>query len=313
MTPTRRTEADRPVIAFGPEFPGIGSWEWIGVDLAEELSKYYRTVTFRDEIPDCDILVIVKYNLPTEVVIRATERASVVFCPVDYYGSSGEIDADSLMLCHCARIVIHTEQLRKYFQSYAPVEFLDHHTKFTAEIGEYQTAGHVLWVGMRTNLAPLADWVNEHGIPGELRILTNLEDGEAQTSPKDFGFRNPAGIEITKWTEELHREWTGTAKAAIDIKGSDFRQRHKPPAKAVDFVTSGVPLAMNCDSSPVEHLARMGFAVATPEDAERWLSREYWEETRRFGRSLRDSLSREQIGWRFKQIVDDVLAERRRR
>ena len=57
--------------------------------------------------------------------------------------------------------------------------------------------------------------------------------------------------------------------AAIDIKGDDFRSRHKPPAKAIDFIASGVPLAMNPDSSMVEHLARMGFDVASPLDTER--------------------------------------------
>src|SRR3989442_9412999 len=108
---------------------------------------------------------------------------------------------------------------------------------------------------------------------------------------------------------ERRMELTAGARGAIDIKGSDFRSRHKPPAKAIDFIASGLPLAMNLDSSSVEHLARMGFDVASPLDTERWMSREYFEETCRFGRAVRELLSIRRIGRRYKRIVEDVLAE----
>jgi hypothetical protein len=97
---------------------------------------------------------------------------------------------------------------------------------------------------------------------------------------------------------------------AIDIKRTDFRSRHKPPAKAIDFIASGLPLAVNADNSPVEHLARLGFEVASLLDTDRWLSREYWKETRRFGQALREILSLEGIGRRLKWIIDDVLAQK---
>src|SRR5262249_22503917 len=118
------------------------------------------------------------------------------------------------------------------------------------------------------------------------------------------------GIRIEEWTRELHVERTAQARAALDVKGQDFRSRHKPPAKAIDFLASGVPLAMNPDSSPVEHLARMGFELASPLNTERWLSRDCWEETRRFGAALRELLSQERIGLRYKRIIEEVLAER---
>jgi hypothetical protein len=95
-----------------------------------------------------------------------------------------------------------------------------------------------------------------------------------------------------------------------DIKDNDFRSGHKPPAKAIDAVASGVPLAMNPDSSPVEHLGRLGFEVATPLDTQRWFSRAYWEETQRFGRALRELLSLERVGQRFRRIIEDVIKER---
>ena len=119
------------------------------------------------------------------------------------------------------------------------------------------------------------------------------------------------GVVIENWSAERQIELTAQARAAIDIKGEDFRSRHKPPAKGIDFIASGVPLAMNPDSSTVEHLARMGFEVASPLDTERWFSREYWEETRRFGAALRDLLCLERIGLRYKRIIDKVLGERR--
>jgi hypothetical protein len=83
-------------------------------------------------------------------------------------------------------------------------------------------------------------------------------------SAADFGFASHVDVQIEEWTPQRQLGLTAGARAALDIKGDDFRSRHKPPAKAIDFIASGVPLAMNPDSSPVEHLARMGFDVASP-------------------------------------------------
>jgi len=113
------------------------------------------------------------------------------------------------------------------------------------------------------------------------------------------------------WSKETHRQHLSRARAALDLKGNDFRSRHKPQAKALDFLASGVPLAMNPDSSPVEHLARMGFEVPSPLDAERWLSRDYREETQRFGRALRELLSLERVGRRYQSVIKEVLGQRR--
>ncbi len=67
---------------------------------------------------------------------------------------------------------------------------------------------------------------------------------------------------------------------------------------------------MNEESSPVEHLARLGFEVASPLDPERWLSRDYWEETRRFGCAIRELLSLERVARRWKRVIEQVLAVR---
>jgi hypothetical protein len=62
---------ERPVVAFGPAMPGWGSWEWVGVDLANELARYYRTVHFQGTaVPDCDAVVIVKHALPNDLGLQ---------------------------------------------------------------------------------------------------------------------------------------------------------------------------------------------------------------------------------------------------
>jgi hypothetical protein len=299
-------------VAFGPEAPGWGSWDWVGADLRDELTGAFRTVAFHgDEVPDADVVVVVKHAPPQARVERVARRAAVVYCPVDCYGSASAIDADRPLLRHCSRIVVHCERLRRYFEPYAPVDYLDHYVKFAAPLREaFREEGFLLWAGVRTNLPPLVDWVNAHPLPAELRVLTNLEDPGRPARPADFGFRAGCAVRIDHWSAALQTELTAQARAALDIKGDDFRARHKPPAKAIDFLASGVPLAMNPDSSPVEHLARLGFEVASPLEPERWLSRDYCEETRRFGRALREFLSRERVGRRLRRILDEVLAER---
>ena len=311
MLPTSAREHPNPVVALGPEMLGWGSWDWLGVDLRDELARYYRTVTFRGiDVPDCDVLVIVKHTLPWDVVERVATRSAVLYLPVDSYGAVEEIDADCRLLRKYSRVVIHCERLRRYFEPYAPVEYLDHHVKFVPnqavshrDDGPGAILWRILWVGARSNLPPLVTWVNSHPLPGELLVLTNPETPGQVPWPAALGFQSGLSVQIQEWSMEAHLEALSHCRAAIDIKGDDVRARNKPPAKAIDFIAAGVPLAMNADSSPVEHLARLGFEVASPLDVGRWFSREYWDETRRFGSALRELLSIERIGRRFTGVA----------
>jgi hypothetical protein len=301
----------RPTVAIGPEMPGWGSWEWVGADLAAELSEYYRTTTFAPgELPEADTILVVKHAPARDWVEAAARRGRVIYAPIDFYGSANEIDGDAGMLRKCGRVIVHCERLRKYFEPYAPVAYIDHHVKFAASANrEYRRDGFILWVGVRTNLRSLVEWVNEHPLPAELLVLTNPEDPRLVPSPREVGFWDDSGIRIENWSKERHLEATAAARAGIDIKGRDFRSRHKPPAKAIDFLASGLPLAMNQDSCVVEHLAGLGFDVASPMDVERWLSREYWEETRRFGAALREMLSGERIGRRWRKVIWELTID----
>jgi hypothetical protein len=306
---------DRPGVAFGPVMPGWGSWEWVGADISDELSKYFATTTFGDsEPPEGDAVFVVKHAGAVEAALRAAPHAAIIYCPVDYYDSARSIDADWAMLRRCARIVIHCERLRKYFLPYAAVEYMDHHVKFAAPLRKtYRKNGFVLWVGVRSNLPYLAAWLTKHPPEYELVILTNLEDPSRPPCPGDFGLPADGRVRIENWSAERQRELTSKARAALDIKGDDdFRQRHKSPAKTIDFLASGCPVATNPDSSVAEHLARMGFLAASPLEPDWWFSRDYWEETRRFGAAVRELFSLERIGRRYKRIIEDVLAERSR-
>jgi hypothetical protein len=300
--------AAESVVAFGPEAPGWGSWEWVGADMADALSGNFTTCTFRPwEVPEADVVVVVKHAPPTEWVDRVARDARIIYAPVDAYGSASEIDADSGWLRRCARIVVHCERLRKYFAPYAPVEYLDHHVKFATPVREtLQAGGNLLWVGVRSNLGPMVRFVNSHELPAPLDVLTNLEEPGSLPTPAEIGFRPDAEIRIHNWSSDLQTSLMSAARGAIDIKGDDFRSRHKPAAKAIDFIASGIPLALNADSSPVEHLARMGFDVASPLEPERWLSPAYRDETRRFGLAIRELLSCERVARRWRLIIEQL-------
>lgn len=303
-----------PVVAFGPAMPGWGSWEWVGADLVRELSPSFETVSFDGPpLPDCDVVVVVKHAPAIDAALRGARHAAVIFCPVDNYDSAAAIDADGAMLRRCARIVVHCERLRRYFAPYAPVDYMDHHVKFAAPMREtHHTDGFVLWVGVRSNVPFLAEWLARHPLGEPLVVLTNFEDPHRPIRPDEVGLANDGSVRIENWSAERHMALVTAARAALDVKGDDFRQRHKPPAKAIDFLASGCPVAANPGSSVAEHLERLGFSVATPLEPDRWFSRAYWEETRRFAPALRELLSLERVGRRFARLINETLAARRR-
>ncbi len=213
----------------------------------------------------------------------------------------------SCSFSRCSQIVIHCERLRPFFTPFAPVVYLDHPVKFAAPLRRvFRPDGNLLWVGVRSNLPPLVEWVNRHPLPLPLDVLTNFEQPGRPPVPADFGFRSDVPIHLHNWSPEGHLKLTAGARAALDIKGDDFCSRHKPPAKAIDFIASGLPLAMNGDSSPVEYLAGLGFTVADPLDTSRWLSEDYWRETVLCGKMLRRRLTGPPIAARVRQIIADI-------
>ena len=296
-------------IAIGPKMLGWGSWEWVGHGLLQGLAEHFDVEGFAwGELPRCDVAIIVKHF--RAVPSRSLDRVpAIIFCPVDVFGSVREIEESSSFLRRCSRIVVHSHRLMRYFEPYASVEYMDHHVSFILpEPASYREDGFVFWAGVRDNVGPLIRWLDQHALPCNLRILTNLEESQSADAPFELRISSDHTIVVENWSRERHIELLTRAKASIDIKGNDFRSAHKPPAKAIDYIASGVPLAMNLSSSSATHLARLGFDVVSPTDAQRWLSHEYWRETRQFGGTLREQLSFTRVMTRFRRLLDDVLS-----
>lgn len=295
-------------VAFGPVAPEFGSWNWLGADLAAALAGRFQVTMYTQEIPDCDVVVIIKFKPPLTVLRNVAQRTRVLYCPVDLYGSTAEIDADWEALRICHTIIVHCDRLTPYFAPYAPTFYLDHHLKFVAPMPDARrTDGPVLWVGNRANLPPVLNWWHRDSPPDELWILTDVLDGAETPTAVDLGISRGS---VERWSPERHRAWTGLARGAIEIKGEEFRSRHKSPAKAHDFIASGVPIAMNPQGAAAEHLRRWGLEVALPEDRDRWFSVEYWEETQQVGRRLREELTLENCAARLALQIERVLEVR---
>ncbi len=298
----------RPSVAFGPVMPGWGSWDWVGADLVQELESYCHTQSFTyDQVPDAEVIVMIKHPPSQEWFVNAHKHAALVYCPIDYYDSAAAIDADAFWLSRLKHVVIHCHRLRRYFASYSSVTFLDHHVKFIPpDLVTPNPAGPILWVGVHTNLPPLVEWVNCHDLDIPLLVLTNFPEDQ-ETISEVFGFRQGLPVTVERWTPERHGEHVQRARAALDIKGDDFRSRHKPPTKAMDFLAAGLPLAMNPTSSSAEHLMEMGFALSDPCDHDYWFSDDYAKECRRFGATVRELLSRQRIGLRWWHFLKRLL------
>ncbi len=301
----------RPAVAVGPTAPGWGSWDWVGVSLLEGLGPDYTTAPFAPwDVPTADVVVVVKHPPPAGWAAEVARRSALVYCPVDHYGGPAEVAADADWLRLCNRIVVHARRLEGYFRPLAETVYLDHPLKYvTPTRRHFRADGPLLWVGVRTNLPPLADWVNAHPLPAPLDVLTNPERPGAPLPAAAFGFRPDREVRVREWTPALHLDLLAAARAALDVKGHDFRSRHKPPAKALDYVASGVPVALTAGAS-AEHLAGLGLAVPSPLDADRWLSREYWEETRRLGEALTRDLSPGRVAARARGVVEAALRDR---
>ena len=305
LTQRPMTSVSRPTIALGPKAPQFGSWNWLGEDLARGLAHEFDTTIFTDEVPPCDAVLFVKFKPPLSVLQQIVSRSQVLYLPVDRYGSSAEIDADLGAWRCCAAVVVQCELLQRYFAPYAHTVYLDHPLKYiTPAPCPYRAAGPLLWIGNHANLPPLVAWCNAHRLPDELWVLTN--DVEPQTRPGDLGFRNTQVTRVEKWSPSAHVAWTAQCRGAIDIKDDSFRARYKPPAKANDFIASGVPFATLPNSSAAVYWHRRGLELASPEDPF-WLSEHYWEQTHSAAIHLRESLSLETVAGQLAATIMDLL------
>jgi hypothetical protein len=304
-------------IAIGPQQKNP-SWNWIGIDTAAELRKYFDVLIYgRDRIPAADVVIIVKQIPPIER-LEALKHfgCRVVYLPIDFFRDEAHIETHRGFLSQCDHILVHSESLSTVFREFAPTRFLDHHGKFfLPEIPPYKEKGHILWIGGMQNLPYLLHYLNYNPLDIDIKILTDFNNQHAyqkaihtaQDSQVKMQLENNTanGWPMYLWTPERQATMLYEAKAALDIKGDGFNQRHKPPAKAQQFICSGIPLAMNqCDASA--YFSRRGLCVPMPSDY-RWLSRQYYDEVRSFASRFRPHLTLESIGSEFRDIIDDIL------
>jgi hypothetical protein len=309
-------------VAIGPELP-VPSWNWVGFDLVRELSKYFQVEAFQNAIPECDVLIAVK-NLPRE--IHAASTPKIIYLPIDRYPTRSAIELDAPFLSRCSAIGCHAEPLMPFFQPFCPnLFFIEHHTKYSLKVpSPFKERGFVLWVGAFENVPYLLKWLELHPLPARLVLLSNAH----QPRSREVGFALAEQLQVKvnltethlnghviyPWSERMQHQLLLRAKAAIDIKGGPWLgeecwgQQMKPPTKGQKFVTSGLPFAMHRDSHAFRYFVKRGFELATPDDATRWFSRSYWEETRQFASRLAPELTLESVGLCVKAVVEFLVA-----
>lgn len=293
-------------IAFGPKVD-IPSWEWVGFDIARELSKYFTIILFEPDsgpIPQSDLVVFIKHKPHSEIWLNAKHRGiKMIYCPVDNYKNSRDIHRSRMFLRQCEAILVHCERLLPAFKSYCRrVEFVEHHNRFgLRQMTDYKQDGYVVWVGFYHNLGPTIQWLQVHPLGMEIRFVTNFKTQAQRILPINDEYK------LLEWSPQAQYDQMSGAKAAFDIKGLSFNQINKPPVKAQQFISSGIPFATNGESYSAEYFDARGLQIPTPNDKHRWLSREYWGQTQTVGSELRKRLTLENVGLHYQRIVNEIL------
>lgn len=319
-------------VAIGPE-KDTPSWNWVGFDTQRELSKYYKVLTFTsyEKMPECDCVLAIKHPWKLRDkndLLKAKGQRAIVYCPIDYFGSSDHIRQESAFLSSCEALAFHSERLMPYFMKMnRNLHFVEHNNKYMLETpNEYKSDGYVLWVGGFQYVPFLIQALNRHRLKHEVKVLSDPKNGRALQAARQIA--SQINVQVTysqhlnsvndlkcyDWNERTQHEMMLECKAAIDIKfTNDFNQNTKPPTKAQKFVSSGIPFSINRNSYSFEYFQKRGFLLADPSDQNRWFSEEYHSETLRSASMLRNETSIDAVGKKFKEIIDLAVANKRGR
>jgi hypothetical protein len=314
--------ARRKTIAFGRVFDQP-SWSWAGFEVARELSKHYDVVLFDSDAnpPPCDVLFLIKKRPTPRLIETLQPGTKLVYCPIDAYRSADELEADGGLLRACDAILVHSERLRPLLRAYcASVHFVEHHTRYALpELAPFKPDGFILWIGHCQYIPYLLHWLASHPLDHDVRLLTDLESERgrraAARNAAQIGLpfelhgdsKRVAGCRLYRWSEYRQQLMMRECKAGLDVKHTElFSQYHKPPTKAQQFIASGIPCAVNSESSSAAYFRARGFELASPADPARWLSHEYWQETHEAAVRLRAETSIESVVETYRRLIESL-------
>ncbi len=315
-------DSSRIRVAIGPSRNQV-SWTWVGEDPARELAQAFDVTLFDsvDEPPDSDVIVVIKAIPSTDFLRAARARGSgLIFVPVDGLRSEQMAKEASAALHLFDGFGLHCRRLASSLPSEGRVTVeIDHWNRFGLDdLPSFKEQGPIVWIGACEHIPRVLRWLDRHPLSEPIRILTNLDvepsRKEAQRLAADMGIDlcltpRTSSIfdhECAQWSERTQREWMTSAKAAFDIKGASYQQRHKPPTKAQQFIASGIPFAINHDAYAREHFEALGLPIPSPDDTERWLSRAYFDEIQAFARGYAPSLTLTRVARDYARLIRAV-------
>jgi len=292
-------------VAIGPKLPEFGSWNWLGEGLSANLHFPFVVKQFADsnQPPEADIVVYIKFLPAQQQLAKVARESKVVFFPVDLHGGCHEIDEAYESYRLLSRVIVNSRRLARYFHGYCDITYLDHPLKYAlAEPRLTNDDGPLIWIDQECNLQPVLEWVNSRHLKRELWVLSNFV-----SSSKQLGFAK-LGIRTENWTVTRHCEYLKVATAAIDIKGNNFRARHKPPAKAFDYLASGIPVIVNQGSSADLHISRLGFSNLYPETWQSELNSDYRQTVFEFAKGLHEVLGPQIVWHKMRDVLWSMIS-----
>ena len=264
--------------------------------------------------------MLVKERLTGQLLdeLRAKSR-HIVYAPVDLWKEEQEYLSQVPFLKEVDLIFVHSERLKELLRiNNIPSVFVEHYNKYTINTNRgFKETGKVLWIGGYEHAPLIIDYLERNKLNFDMDMLTSLAQGasllEARRIFKLLGFsadfkgflKSFENIKTYTWTENIQKLLMEQAKTGMDIKNVLFwGQKYKPPTKAQQFISSGIPFACNKESYSYEYFKNRGFEIPEPGDTDRWFSYEYWQKTNTFKAYLNELISLTAVGKMYKTSLD---------
>lgn len=315
-------DTNKPTILIGPEPSknplNSGSWKWFGLDLANELGKYYNVITqkTRDDIKKADCYLVIK---SLEFLKKLGDKRKRIYLPVDKLRHATEV---KFILDNLPNYtILNNEALQKniFWHKIYPTIYIPHHIKYFIEGREYYPAPWhrgVYWCGMEGNWKYLEEYLENNVIDWHNKgVKVDCLISDKSRNPDKIWDEGALGTILNKgrncyvrsaWTEKKHENELRYCSGFLDIKGTDFHQRYKPPTKVLDAIASGVPTAIN-DCGVRDAMAALGMNLAYPTDTEYWFSKEYFDLTQQWKEIIRRDFHVSKVALQYKEVIDFLL------